>query len=302
MTCGFVGDWISAPAPSKARQIREWIREPAKTENGPHAWRQRVLSDDSQSFPFQDSIRESSEESSDPREGFEYEALGPEAILSGLRTETAPERVRLLVLHAEDVHFSETEREELAPLLLDFIEQNRDSNNRLDVIATASAIRRYVSVLRIEDLGKVIPLLRPRDGVTASPANQLEILKMLARTYEVHPPSRENPEPDLAKEVFRVAEAHLNPYVFEGEMHAAIALHACLALAGTASPEAHEVYSQVRDLPFVWFRKLVRRETQRMEKIWETKAAPTVVQELRKLVEILETDQPFEADLARPSA
>lgn len=236
------------------------------------------------------------------QDSVDSEAPSPEDILSGLKTESDPVRRRLLIFHAEDAHFSDSQREELAPLLLDFIEQNRDSNNRLDVIATASAIRRYVSVLRIEDLGKVVPLLRPRDGVTASPENQLEILKMLARTYEVLPPAQENPEPDLAKEVFRVAEAHLNPYVFEGEMHAAIALHACLALAGMASPEAREAYSQARDLPFVWFRKLVRRETQKVENLWEAKADSTILQRLRKLVEILDAAQPAEAEVARPSA
>lgn len=295
-------DWFAGASPNKASFVWRGMEFYVKLLSIYQLQRRVTGSFDSQSWPSIVVFKSTEKDSPDWEDAVDYEAPRPEEILSGLKTESDPDRRRLLIFHTEDVHFSEPQREDLAPLLLDFIERNRDSNNRLDVVATASAIRRYVSVLRVEDLGKVIPLLRPRDGVTASPENQLEILKMLARTYEVLPPSHENPEPDLAKEVFRVAEAHLNPYVFEGDMHAAIALHACLALAGMASPEALEAYSQTRDLPFVWFRNLVRRETQKMENLWETKADSTILQRLRKLIEVLDAAQPAEAEVARPSA
>ncbi|MCA9437327.1 MAG: hypothetical protein KC978_16195 [Candidatus Omnitrophica bacterium] len=215
----------------------------------------------------------------------------PSGILTGLKTESDHEERLQIILLAEEAHFSEEQRKELAPILLKFIEANRDSRSDRDLTVVASAVRRYVSVLPLEDLKSVVGLLHPKDGVTVSPDIQLEVLKMLARTYSVIPPRVRDPEPELALEVFELTKAHLNPYVFKGEKNAAIAFQGCLTLAGMLSPLAGEVFTKINELPYAWFRRLLLRECDKLAKKWEEKADHSILAGLKATVSLLEKTQ-----------
>ena len=110
---------------------------------------------------------------------------------------------------------------------------------------------------------------------------------MLARIYEVTPPTEMNPEPELAKEVFHLSQAYLNPFVFRGRMHSAIALQGCIVLATMLSPFSREAFDLARNLPFDWFSRLLHRECGRVAEKWEGKAKPTILEQLRESLELL---------------
>ncbi|NUN97751.1 MAG: hypothetical protein HUU16_16435 [Candidatus Omnitrophica bacterium] len=181
---------------------------------------------------------------------------------------------RRLILAAEEMDFTGEQRMELLPLLRGFIEEFRDSNERDDLIAVGSAIRNYVALMDVSQIGALASVLEPGHRAVIPQEIELEIVKMVARKFAANPPAAPEPEPELATRLMELAEAYLNPRVLPRGRFSAIALLALQGLAGMRSPKLERLVEVARDLPFPWFHRQLRRLLNELLDQWRSLMAP----------------------------
>ncbi len=178
---------------------------------------------------------------------------------------------RLLVIAAEGIHFTDDQDQQLIPVLMEFIENFRDSNDREDRVAVCSAIRSYVGLVGTAQVESVAKLLEPGHRASPTVDTLLETLKMIARKFAANPPASPNQYPALSGQLERVARAYLNPYVLPQSKNAAVAMNALQALAALASPELGAVIAEVNTFCPTWFRQQLKRRLAKLQEDWEMK-------------------------------
>ena len=178
--------------------------------------------------------------------------------------ETDMPRLREMILFAEDTDFSVEQSERLSPWLLSFAQRYRDSSAPQNKVAVWSAIRTGASMLRPEVADRLHCLLEPKHSIDTS----LVTVKMLGRIFEAQPPIEVDGHQDLAKEVFQIAKASLNPYVFDPSQTAAKAQLAIYALAAIASSELLETVKDVQRLDINWFTQRALRKLRELRNKW----------------------------------
>jgi len=189
---------------------------------------------------------------------------------------------RQLVIEVEAMPFEGQERDRLIELLKVFIEENRDSTNRDELIAVGSAIRKCVALLDSSEFGWLARLLESGHRVQPSLDAELEIAKMVFRRYSVSPPVQSDPHPQLSARLAEIAGDYLRPRVFSRERFSTVAMLAIQALLVMRSEHARAIIDQVNELPFAWFRHQLRRRMHRTVHSMEADSA--AVRELDALV------------------
>src|SRR5271165_6265569 len=146
------------------------------------------------------------EESSDPD-------LTPERVLRELENSelSSPERGKL-VIEAELLEFNEDQAASLAKHLRRFIDDCRESNVPSDLVAVASAIRKFVATASTEEaFDYAASLLRASSRAPLSIELELEVTKMVVRKLTANPPASDQSLPDLAARLKDLCETYLNP-------------------------------------------------------------------------------------------
>lgn len=162
---------------------------------------------------------------------------------------------RQLIIEVEAVPFAE-DQYRLIELLKAYIEENRDSTDRDELIAVGSAIRKCVALFDSSEFGWLATLLESGH----QPSLDVEIAKMVFRRYSVSPPERPDPHPQLSDRLAEIASDYLRPHVFSRERSPAVAMLAIQALLAMRSERARAI---INDLPFGWFRQQLRRRMDR---------------------------------------
>jgi hypothetical protein len=183
------------------------------------------------------------------------------ALAENVDTSETRDWYRQAIIDAEDVDFDRVETEQLTPLLRRFIERNRDSEARVDLVTVGSAIRKFVAVAPSDEAFEFAAGLLKTDGRLVIPIEvEVEVAKMVVRKLTANPPTRESQYPDLAQVLADLAATYLNPRLLPRPKHGTVALDAVLGIALARDQLATAVFERVQSLSVPWFQKLVARQ------------------------------------------
>jgi hypothetical protein len=188
--------------------------------------------------------------------------------------------LREQILAAEDTAFTVEQSNSLAPRLLELAACHRDSNDPQDKPVVWSAIRTGASMLRPDQAHRLRPLLEPGHSIETS----VVAVKMLGRIFEAQPPADVDRYPELAAEVYQIAELLLNPYALASSQSAATAQLAIYALAAMASTHTTAIAKAVRELNLAWFARQVARDSRELLGRWSN-CPETVAERPRELLQ-----------------
>ena len=180
---------------------------------------------------------------------------------------------RRLIFKAEQERFEGDKRPKLIAFLRQYIEENRDSNDREELVAVASAIRKCVAMMSVADIGWAATLLEAGHRAAPTVEVELEVAKMVFRKFSAIPSTEPEPQPELAARLAEIAIAYLNPRILPRDRHAAVAMLAVQALMVMLSRQCDRVIEQVNASPFAWFRQQLRRRMERVVAEWTTAGA-----------------------------
>lgn len=195
---------------------------------------------------------------------------------------------RQLIFEAEQLRFEGASRRDLIDFLRRYIEENRDSNDREELIAVASAIRKCVAMIDVFDMGWVATLLETGHRAPVSVDVELEVAKMVFRKFSANPPAAPDPQRELAARLMEIAEAYLNPRILPRDRHATVAMLAIQSLLVMLSDLSDRVIERVNETPFRWFRQQLRRRMERVAIEWHGTAS--LVDDLRQLIDQIDSD------------
>ena len=153
-----------------------------------------------------------------------------------------------LLCEIELAHFDPPQQKTLLPLLWRYTLEHRDSNNRDELVAVGAAIRKYVALMPMDQMGELV-----------------------YRNFEVHPPTVADPHPQLAERLWEMAQAYLNPRILVRDKHAAAASLAVEAIVALRSPLADNAWQAVTECPCSWFTELVSDDLDELQQKWSDK-------------------------------
>ena len=189
--------------------------------------------------------------------------ITPLELLDQLRATTlGEEQRRRAVTECEFTEFDDVSIPELNHILREYIEAHRDSNDRRDLAAVGSAIRKYVATMHRDDLMSVAVLLDAGHRAPVPIDVELEVAKMVVRKLTANLPSSDDSAPELADRLMDVAEAYLSPRLLSREKYGAVALNSVLALLLLRSRHTPELLERVRSIKVIWFTQLLGRRLQ----------------------------------------
>jgi hypothetical protein len=218
--------------------------------------------------------------------------LAPKALLSKIAAQdTSHDERRTAIIEAEVIAFSPDQMTTLKPLLREFIEQYRDSEEQRDLIAVAAAIRKFVATMNRSELSALAILLDAEHNATMPIDVELEVAKTLVRRLVQSPPDEPNTEPELADRLYEIVETYLNPRLLSRDKVAAVALNAILALCLLRSTYTADVRQSLNGLRVSWFSELVARRAVQIRNMVREKVASDLAdnytEQLAALVEEL---------------
>ena len=169
------------------------------------------------------------------------------------------EELRQMVIDAEVVRFTEQELPAPLPVLREFIEHFRTSDDPADMVAVGSALRKYVMNMPEADLDRFHLLFDPSAVAPVPFEIELELVKTLVWKLTLAPPDADGSFPELSERLADRAEGYLRPWILLRENHAAVAQDACLGLLLLRSPHVSRLLERLRDLRVDWFVDLLLR-------------------------------------------
>jgi hypothetical protein len=193
-----------------------------------------------------------------------------------------------LICEAELTRFDPAQRQVLMPLLWQYVLGHRNSNNRDELVATASAIRKYIAIMPMDRMGDLAALLEQGHRVPLPLELELEVAKMIYRNYEVHPPLELDPQPELASRLWEMAQAYLNPRILLRDKHSAVASLAIEAVVAMRSARAHDAWHAAVACEYRWFGEMVMDDLSELRDRWVNRndAAVTWLDQLRERVTV----------------
>lgn len=162
------------------------------------------------------------------------------------------------IIESERTSFSQDDQTELALILETFIRTYRDSSEFDVIVAVGSAIRKFVGMTDVRQVGYFASLLESGHNSALSLDMELEIVKMILRKLEANPPEIADPEPELAQQLAQIAQAYINPCVLPKGKHATVAMLALEVLAAMKSLQFTNLLPLVNENCPTWFRKHLR--------------------------------------------
>ena len=176
-----------------------------------------------------------------------------------------------LLCEIELLPFDSTQREAVLPLLWQYILDHRDSNDRSRLAAVAAAIRKYIAIMPMDRMVELAVLLEAGHRSPLPTDLEVEVVKMIYRNFEVHPPVVADPQPELAQRLWEMVQAYINPRILLRDKHAAIASLAVEAIVAMRSPLAERAWRAVRACPYRWFTELVSDDLGELHGRWSSK-------------------------------
>jgi hypothetical protein len=172
---------------------------------------------------------------------------------------------RKLILEAELAPFSGPQAAALAPLLRQFIEAHRESNDPADSVAVGSAIRNYIATASVDEAFQAAAsLLKAQERVPIPIELEVEITKMVLRKLTANPPAERNQHRDLADRLEELVDAYAKPRFLAREKYGAVALNAALALALTRSADDPQLIEKISNLGVGWFQEILARRAAKL--------------------------------------
>ena len=102
-----------------------------------------------------------------------------------------------LLCSLELARFTSSDRDVLLPLLWQYILDRRDSSDRQQLTGVAAAIRKYIAIMPMDKMSDLAALLETGHRSPVPIDLEIEIVKMIYRNFEVHPPVVADPQPHL---------------------------------------------------------------------------------------------------------
>jgi hypothetical protein len=191
----------------------------------------------------------------------------PEEVLMKLQDAGLRDSERCqFIVEAETLDFTGDQSASLTMLLRRFIDDRRESNVPSDLVAVASAIRKFVATAGTEEAFDYAASLLRASGRSPLPLGlELEVTKMVVRKLTANPPASSESLPDLAARLNELSETYLNPRLLAREKHGAVALNAVIGLVLTRDRVANDVIGRVHGLGVAWFQQLVGRRASRLK-------------------------------------
>ena len=205
---------------------------------------------------------------------------GSVELLSGKRLENHPnELVRdlksksgnqlaKLICEVEFVHFVESQRDELLPLLFDFIVANRNSSNYEVLVGVNSAIRKYLANIPMGEIDKVAVLLQPQNNSPLKVGQLIEVAKMVFKNFEVYPPSSLDTHSDISERLWKIAQDCMGEYVFSQDKFSTAASLAVEALVATRSSLSEQALGIAKANPHEWFFEIIISNLNSLQQSW----------------------------------
>ncbi len=203
--------------------------------------------------------------------GFEAD-LSPEQLIDEMTSKgiNVPYEIIFLI---EITRFNTAQKQVLLPQLWQYIQAHRNSNRPDDLVATASAIRKYVSMAPVTRLGELAELLDAGYNCPLPLELELEVAKMIYRNFEARPPTSTNSEPLLAARLWDMAQIYINPRVLLRDKNAAVASLSIEALVAMRSRHAMDAWSAAVNSPFKWFGEMVSDNLATLRQRWLERGA-----------------------------
>ncbi len=248
-----------------------------QTENGPMMLRNAQRTDRESVDPqlISSRIEQSFDVTADSDE------LTAEEILKQLTVAGAKAPCSLLC-QVELMHFDPSQREAVLPLLWQYIIDHRNSKDCDELVAVGSAIRKYIAIMPMDRMGELAVLLEAGHRSSLPIDLELEVVKMIYRNFEVHPPEVADPHPELAKRLWEMVQAYINPRVLLRDKHSAATSLAIEAIVSMRSPLAVQACQAANTCPYRWFAELVSDDLDDLHDSWSSKS-PGAAAWLREL-------------------
>jgi hypothetical protein len=216
--------------------------------------------------------------------------LAAEEVLKRLQGESlGPVERRRLIIEAEVLPFESAQKADLCAILRGFIEQYRNSQDPIDLVAVGSAIRKLVANLPSGDMATVVTLLDAGHHVALPVEVELEVTKSIVRKLTADPAPDAQRLMGLSDCLMDLARAYLRDRILLREKYAAVALNVVLALLLLGGDYQAELVALLRGLRLTWFPELVARRAVRLKKEIlrrsSTEAGARVSQTLDEVVE-----------------
>lgn len=179
------------------------------------------------------------------------------------KSDLAQSEARRLVVAAETLPIDENLRTDFLAALREFICKHRDSNDPEDLIAVGAAIRKVVLCTPHHEIESLASLLESGHRAAVPLDIELEIAKAVVWKLTAQPAQAPNQFPQLADQMWNLAQTYLHDRLLPRDKYAAAALNAGLALLLMQSHVA-EVIDLVNDLRLAWFKELFARRAKRI--------------------------------------
>lgn len=199
------------------------------------------------------------------------DSLTPSQLLRQL-TDAGPNPPGRLICQVELARFGAAQLPALLPLLWQYILNHRNSNSRDELVAVGAAIRKYIATMPMDQMETLGALLESGHRSLLPMELEIEVAKMVYRNFEVHPPLRPDPQPDLAKRLWEMVQAYINPRILLRDKHAAIASLAIEAIVAMRSILAERAWRAAVECPCRWFAELVSDDIEQLRNRWSQKS------------------------------
>ena len=185
--------------------------------------------------------------------------------------EAGPDAPSSLLCTIELARFVPSQRQVLLPLLWEHILNHRDSNDQDELVGVAAAIRKYIAIMPMVEMGHLVTLLETGHRSPLPVELEIEVAKMIYRNFEVNPPVDEDPQPELAQRLWEMVQAYINPRVLLRNKISAVTSLAIEAIIAMRSPLAEQVWRAAIACPYRWFADLVNDDLDELQGKWESK-------------------------------
>jgi len=187
-----------------------------------------------------------------------------------------------LLCQVELARFNPFQREAVLPLLWQYILDHRNSNDCDELVAVGAAIRKYIAIMPMGQMGELTDLLETGHRSPLPVDLEIEVAKMVYRNFEVYPPDLPDPHPELAKRLWEMVQAYINPRILLRDKHSAATSLAIEAIVSMRSPLAEQACQAANACPYRWFAELVSDDLDDLYERWSSKS-PDAAAWLREL-------------------
>jgi hypothetical protein len=192
--------------------------------------------------------------------------------------------MRQAVLDSEVVDFPSAIRPEVVRLLEAYVSKNRDSNDRRDLIAVGSAIRKMVSYAQGSELGCLAEILDSSGRVTVPIEIELEVAKTVVRKLTKHPELATRIGDELENRLWEITQTYVNPRLIGRPKYGATALNAFLALLLLRGKHAQEAIKWVKASSTTWFKDSARSRSKKLLEALRAQVASDTYETASKFV------------------